>query len=186
VDSSLEPHHLFATTVALLTSQTSDGRRSVMACEWTMNVSWRPLRIMSLVHSSDFSHELITASGEFGVNLCSDTQAELSHIAGSSSGRDVDKLADPAFVAAIYPAARIRAPMMRGCVLSAECILERCIEFGEYTAFVGRAVAVRANPQANPLLYHRARYFGMGAAIPKPLLLPLPLGEGRGEGGVIG
>jgi flavin reductase (DIM6/NTAB) family NADH-FMN oxidoreductase RutF len=165
---ALEPHRLFATTVALVTSQVEGGPPNVMACEWTMNVCWRPLKIMCVVHSSDLSHELIAASGEFGVNLCADNQAGLSHVAGSSTGRSMDKLSDLAFARAMYRASRIRAPMIRGCILNAECVVEQTVELGEYTGFVGHAVAVRMNPHLSPLVYHRGRYFEVGSAIAKP------------------
>jgi flavin reductase (DIM6/NTAB) family NADH-FMN oxidoreductase RutF len=164
----LEPRQLFATTVALLTSQVDGGLPNVMACEWTLNVCWRPLKIMCVVHSADLSHELISASGEFGMNLCADTQATLSHVAGSMTGRSLDKLADLAFAHATYPASRIRAPMIRGCVLNAECRVEQTVALGEYTGFVGRAVAMRVNPRLSPLVYHRGRYFELGSAIAKP------------------
>ncbi len=164
----LEPHRLFATTVALLTSQVDGGPPNVMACEWTMNVCWQPLKIMCVVHSSDLSHELIATSREFGVNLCADTQATLSHVAGSRTGRGLDKLSDHVFAHALYPAARIRAPMILGCVLNAECVVEQTVALGDYTGFVGRAVAVRMDPNLSPLVYHRGRYFEVGSPIARP------------------
>lgn len=163
---SLELFRYFATTVALITSQ-ADGRANVMACEWTMNCSYRPLRVMSLVNRKDLTHELITQSGEFGVNLCSQSQAALSAYAGNVSGRAGPKLEHELFEGLLYPAKRIGAPMVRGCVLNAECVVEQTIEIGNHTAFVGRAVAARLNPKLLPLLYHQGTYFGLGEQLRK-------------------
>jgi flavin reductase (DIM6/NTAB) family NADH-FMN oxidoreductase RutF len=140
-----------------------------MACEWTMNVSWEPLLIVSLVYHEELTHQIISESNEFGVNLCSEQQAHLSHFAGSISGRECDKLADPVFSGITYPAAKIQAPMIHGCVLNAECVVEQAMEIGEYTAFVGRVVTCRVDPSLRPLLYHLGQYFLLGNSVTKQL-----------------
>lgn len=161
-------HRFFATTVALITSYVEGKGSNVMACEWTMNVSYHPLRIMSLIEHDTLSHELIVASGEFGVNLSSVDQASLSHFAGSNHGRDVPKLEQPIFAGKVYPAKKIKAPMLRGCLLSLECVVEQTVEIGRHTGFIGRAVAGRVNRDVAPLLYHQGQYFRLGEVIPKP------------------
>jgi flavin reductase (DIM6/NTAB) family NADH-FMN oxidoreductase RutF len=166
--SPLPIHKYFATTVALITSHSEERGSNVMACEWTMNVSWKPLRIMSVIDRNDLTNELIRARGEFGVNLCSDQQASLSNFVGNISGREIDKLASPLFSERVYPATRINVPMIRGCFLNAECVVEQTIEIGESTAFIGRALAVRINRKLRPLLYHQGMYFHLGEQIAKP------------------
>ncbi len=161
-------YQYFATTVNLLTSCNDEGKANIMACEWTMNVSFEPLKVMCLVHIDNLTHAYITSTREFGVNLCSDTQASLANFAGDVSGRDVDKLADTCFAGIVYSATRIKPPMISGCLLNVECILEEVLEIGEYTAFVGLSVAIHANPQVQPLFYHRGKYFGLGSHIAKP------------------
>jgi flavin reductase (DIM6/NTAB) family NADH-FMN oxidoreductase RutF len=158
----------FATTVALITSYAEGKGANVMACEWTLNVSYQPLRVLSVIERGDYTHELITASGQFGVNLCSSGQAALSHLAGSASGRDGAKLAHPLFADRTYSARRLSMPMLRGCVLNAECVVEQTFEIGAHTGFIGRAVAARVNPRLRPLLYHQSRYFELGELISKP------------------
>lgn len=160
MSDGVPPHRLFATTVALITSR-HGGRPNVMACEWTMTVGWHPVRIMAVVHRDELTHELISASGEFGVNLCSEDQASLSSLAGSVTGRLYDKLADPLFAGLAYPAEQIAAPMIEGCVLNAECEVEQAIEIGDYTAFIGRVLAMRGDPDRRSLLYREGRYFGI-------------------------
>ncbi|HEX7734150.1 MAG TPA: flavin reductase family protein [Ktedonobacteraceae bacterium] len=161
-------YRYFASTVALITSQSEGQQRNVMACEWTMNVCRHPLKIMTLINKDDLTHELIMASGEFGVNLCSEEQSSLSHFAGSNTGREEDKLHNTIFNGLLYTATRIQAPMIRGCVLNAECVVEQAIDMGKHTAFIGRALAARLNPNLRPLLYHQGCYLRCGEVIPKP------------------
>ena len=157
----------FATTVALITSHNTEYGSNVMACEWTMNISWQPLRIMAVINHQEFTHGLITSNQEFGVNLCSDQQALLAHFAGTISGRDQKKLEAPIFTNLLYPGTRIKAPMIRGCLLNAECTVEQTVELGSHTAFIGRVVAVRIHPKAHPLFYHQGMFFSLGNHIPK-------------------
>jgi flavin reductase (DIM6/NTAB) family NADH-FMN oxidoreductase RutF len=70
------------TTVALVTAAAGD-RQNVMACEWAMMASSSPLCFVISVHPSHLTHDLIEASGQFGLSFCSDKQARLSNISGS-------------------------------------------------------------------------------------------------------
>lgn len=164
---SLPIYKYFASTVTLITSQGETGCSNVMTCEWTMNVSHRPFLIMSIINKKDLTYELIISSKEFGVNVCSDKQHVLARLAGNHSGREYDKMNDPVIMEALTSASRIKAPMIRGCLLNAECVVEQMIDFNTHTAFIGRAVAARYNPKLRPLLYHQGRFAYFGEWIPK-------------------
>ena len=75
---------------------------------------------------------------------------------------------NPALAGKTYPGRKIKAPMLRDCVLNLECVVEKTIPMGDYTGFVGRAVAGRSNSSATPLVYFQGKYFRMGDLIPKP------------------
>jgi flavin reductase (DIM6/NTAB) family NADH-FMN oxidoreductase RutF len=162
------PYHSFATTVTLITAY-YESQPNVMTCEWTMIVCREPLRIMMVIKKSDLTHELVERSREFGVNVCSDQQSALSHLAGSSSGKQSHKLAHPLFLNMTYQAETIHVPMIRDCVLNAECVVERTIDMDEYTAFVGLARRVTTNAEFTPLLYYQGRYARLGDWLPRPL-----------------
>lgn len=164
----LPVHKYFASTVTLVTSQSETGHANVMACEWTTNICHKPLLIMSVVHKDDLTHELLLSSKEFGVNVCSDQQSALVRLAGNYSGHAYDKMSDPLMAEALVPASRIKAPMIRGCLLNIECILEQTLDMNTHTAFIGRAIAARCNPKLRPLIYHQGRFAYFGEWIPKP------------------
>lgn len=158
-------HKYFASSITLITSAAPGRTPNVMACEWTMNVSYQPLLVLALVERADYTHELITASGEFGVNRCSSAQTGLVDFAGRNTGWKVDKLDAPEFAGLVYQGKKISAPMIKGCVLNLECVVEQTTEIGDYTAFVGRAVAARRDDEADPLVYFRGKYFHLGDAV---------------------
>src|SRR5438477_125172 len=156
--------HETATMVAMVTTA-HDGRENVMACEWAMMVSTNPMRFVVSIGPQHATHDLIEAAGEFGLNFCADTQARLSHVSGSYSLNDTNKweLADfPTYVAK-----KIRAPMIEGCVVNAECRLISTQPLGDHTLFVGEALWARSDSDRNPLFYHGGKYFFLGAQIPK-------------------
>jgi flavin reductase (DIM6/NTAB) family NADH-FMN oxidoreductase RutF len=161
-------YQYFASTVNLLTSCNREGKLNVMACEWTMNVSFDPFKILCVVGVESLTHSYITESKEFGVNLCADTQASLSKFVGNVSGREVDKLSDPCFAGLVYASTHIKPPLIRGCLLNAECVVEEIFPMGEYTGFLGLSLAATVDTEAKPLFYHKRTYFQLGAQIPKP------------------
>src|SRR5215813_13192447 len=126
-------YQYFAMTVNLLTSCNREGKVDVMACEWTMNVSFDPFKILCVVGTDKLTHDYITESKEFGVNLCADTQASLSNFVGNISGRDIDKLSETYFAGLVYASTHIQPPLIRGCILNAECVVEAVFPMGEYT-----------------------------------------------------
>ncbi|HZU77180.1 MAG TPA: flavin reductase family protein [Dehalococcoidia bacterium] len=154
-----------ATTVALITSA-ADGREDVMACEWAMMISASPLRFAIAVWPGHATHELIERSGEFGLSLCSDEQARLSHVSGSYSLHQVNKweLAD----FETYPACRIGAPMIAGCALNVECrVVATLPSDAAHTLFIGEALWARYDPEKRPLIYHGGKYWYLGPQVPK-------------------
>ncbi|KAA3644675.1 MAG: flavin reductase [Chloroflexi bacterium] len=162
----LAPHKYLASIVELITSQhESWPRPNVMACEWTFNIGWHPMTFLILVHKGNLTHDLIKASGEFGVNIAANQQAALSNLAGGQSGREVDKLTDDLFAKNLYAAKSIQAPLIRGCVLNAECHVQRTIDFDEYTGFVGVAMEIEIHPQQDLLLYTKGAYYHVGEKV---------------------
>jgi flavin reductase (DIM6/NTAB) family NADH-FMN oxidoreductase RutF len=156
--------HQTTSTVTLLTSA-ADDRENVMACEWTMMVSFNPMRFVISISPDNVTHEFIDKTQEFGLNFCSDQQAKLSHTAGSHSLRDVNKWELAGFQK--YPAKKIKAPMIEGCILNVECKVVQKITFEAHTLFVGEALWAKYDPEKKPILYYKGKYWHLGANVPK-------------------
>ncbi len=152
------------TGVALITSIGKKGP-NVMSAEWTFQVSSRPMRLITLVHRGDATHDNILETREFGVNFASDNQAALASLAGAYTGREVNKLSSQLFQT--YPAKRIQAPMVAGCFLNAECRLLETFETGDHTMFLGEVLEVASDPNKGPLLYSQRRYWQRGQQVAK-------------------
>ena len=153
----------FTTGVAGITTLGRDGP-NIMSAEWTYHVSYNPFLISVLIDPREVSHQLIEETKEFGVNLWAEDQAHVSSAAGNHSMKDVRKLPNPIFKT--YQATYIKAPMIEGCILNAECRLVTSYSIGDHTMFVGAVLVARYDPNKKPLVLRGASgYHELGPGI---------------------
>lgn len=104
---------------ATLVTSKADGRANVMAAAW---VSPLDSALVSAVISNDsLTRELIERSGEFALSLPTVGLVDAVYRSGSLSGRDGDKFAAAGL--ATFPASKVAAPLIEGCVGWLECRL---------------------------------------------------------------
>lgn len=150
-----EAFRRFTTTVGLITTHGSRGP-NVMAAEWTFNISYRPFLISVHVGPEQATHEAIVESGEFGVNLVAEDQVLAMGFAGHFSKYDTDKLSSEVFET--YPAKKIKAPMIKGCLLNAECRLVQRVPMGDHVAFVGEVIEFSVDGEKSPVVLHQGAH----------------------------
>ena len=155
----------YTSTVALVTSS-YEGTRNVMSAEWSLRVSLDPYLVAVFVGYERGSYGLIRSSGEFGLNYCSDDQAQLSHIAGGHSISDGDdKLLMADFRA--FKGSVIGAPLIDGCIMNLECRVIDEFTTGDHAEFVGEVVNAFYDEEKRPLVYHGGEYYGLGEPLRK-------------------
>ena len=150
-----DAYRAFTTACALVTTNGPRGP-NVMAAEWTFNVSYEPFLIAVHIDPENATHDEILASGEFGVNVASENQVAAIGFAGHRSKRTTDKLSSEIFET--YPGKRIRAPMLRGALLNAECRLVQHLPVGDHTLFVGEVLEFTVDPSKAPLVLHQGSH----------------------------
>ena len=158
----------FITNVGLVTTSGPFGD-NIMAAEWTHQVSYSPGLIVVCVGRNKATEANIHKSKEFGVSLAAVDQAGLSHIAGNSSGKTVDKVAllkELGFK--FFPAKQIKVLLVKEAVLNVECRLVKEMVLGDHTMFVGEVLQTTLNASKEPLAYHKTRYWKLGEPLPKP------------------
>lgn len=160
--------HAFITNVGIITTTGPIGPNA-MAAEWTHQISYSPgLIAVAISNHNHATAENIRATKEFGVNLASTEQNIASSISGSSTGKDVDKIAvlkELGF--AFYTGKQITAPMLNEAALNVECKLVHEIKLGSHTLFVGEAVEVQVGAK-EPLAFHAGKYWRLNTPIQKP------------------
>ena len=155
------------TTVAFVTTEW-EGKQNVMACEWVIQTRRSPPQFLIVLGKKKMTAEFILKSKEFGLTYVSDEQAPLSHLAGSYSGYDLDKIATNKFQ--IRPGKVIKAPIVENGMLAVECKVNQIIENDERYVIIGDVVNAEYRDDKNPIIYHNGKYYKLGENIPKTVL----------------
>ena len=161
---------------ALITSISEDGRPNIITLGEVFNVSIRsPVIVGIAIAKPRYSHELITATREYVVNLPTAAMVEAVDLCGTISGRDVDKFAE--FGLTPVPAEKVRPPLIAECPVSIECRVIGIQEIGDHDLFLGEAVAEHVAEDAldddgrivvgklDALCYLHGEYWSCGAKL---------------------
>lgn len=145
----------FATGVTLVTVRDGEELRCITANSFTSVSLEPPLVLVCLDNRTSTSH-LIQKAGRFAVNILSQGQQEVSNrFAGKWDMRNGHPLDDLQW----EPAPVSGAPLLAGAIGHVDCTLERTVEAGDHTIFIGRVHGVDcSNTEAEPLMYYRGKY----------------------------
>ncbi|RTL50461.1 MAG: flavin reductase family protein [Rhodocyclaceae bacterium] len=129
-----------------LVSSAHGDRSNVMAASWAMALDFDPAKVAVVVDKSTLTRQLIEASGEFALNIPSRRIAPETLKVGTLSGKDGDKWAAAGLES--FPAERITAPLVAGCVGWLECrIIPEPHNQQRYDLFLAEVVAAWADPR---------------------------------------
>ncbi len=148
------------TSVSMITSNGSEGQ-NVMAAEWTMQISYKPMLVAVFIHEGSSTLKNILETKQFGVNVASEDQTVSVNIAGGYSRKEIDKL-DISNAFKLLKAKKLSMPLIGGCIVNAECRLVLSKNIGDHVMIVGKVVYIQHNDSKKPLMYHRGNYFKIG------------------------
>ena len=140
----LPPSTLLCPTPVVLVScadPKQPGKPDMVTAAWAGTVNSEPPMISVSLRKDRFSHGLITASGEFVVNLADEKMARALDFCGVRSGRDTDKAKETGL--SYMPANGLEtAPAVSGAPLSLCCKVRQSLELGSHDMFIGEFVSV--------------------------------------------
>lgn len=149
----------FGETVCLVSGEWK-RERNLMTAAWVIPLSSNPPLVGVAISPLRYTHQFLEKSGEFGLNILSTQQIELSQYVGTVSGREEDKFSKGLF--AVDPPRKIRAPLIAGCFATMECKLVDSFTTGDHTLFVGQVLEIKVNREKSPLLLHQGGYYRLG------------------------
>lgn len=147
------------------------GNWNAMPAIFVTPLSIDPPLVGVAVHPARHTHDMITFSEEFALNIPS---LELLHhvqYLGSVSGKELNKLELTRLPT--FRARRVEAPLLEGCLGWIECGVHDAFRIGDHTLFVGKVVAVSAekeafgetwlldDPEQKPLHYLGVNYYAL-------------------------
>lgn len=142
----------FATGVTVLTTRDAGGNPVGMTASSLVSVSLEPPLISVCVDVSAEMHRVLSASGDFVVNVLAAGQQQLSE-------RFANMPAERRFEDVAWRRTSSGLIVLEGVLAHIEC--QRFAEYplGDHTLFVGRVTGGAAS-DGEPLLYFRSRYGG--------------------------
>ena len=130
--------------VVMITSAAGE-RCNVMSAAWVAPLDFDPPKVMVVIDKKAYTRELVEASGEFVLNIPCRAIAAKVITAGSSSGRDGDKLANIGLATA--KASQVGAPLLDECVAWLECkVIPEPANAQKYDLLIAEVVAASADP----------------------------------------
>lgn len=128
----------------VLVSARHAGRANVMAAAWCMPLDFDPPKVAVVLDKATLTRELLEGSGHFALAVPCAAQVDLVQRLGSTTGREVDKFAQPDLQLLDEPAAL--APLVTGCVAWLDCVrLPEPATEARYDLFLGEVRAAWAD-----------------------------------------
>jgi flavin reductase (DIM6/NTAB) family NADH-FMN oxidoreductase RutF len=143
----------FATGLTIVTGMTEDGPVG-FTCQSFSSLSLDPPLVLLCVSNTSSTWPRIRATGLFCINVLAAHQQQLSTKFARSRS---DKFSGVEF--GLSPNG---SPILLGTAAWIECALEAEHKSGDHTIVVGAVLNLAADHGADPLLFHRGGYSGVG------------------------
>jgi len=143
----------FATGVNVITTRGEDHLYGMTANAFS-SVSLDPPLVLVCIASRSEGSEMIGRNGVFAVNVLSAEQEALSRFfASKERPRGLD-----AFRGVDHHEAVTGSPLLTGAVGYLDCRLAATHDAGDHLLFIGEVLALGAEAEVEPLLFHAGRY----------------------------
>lgn len=143
----LNPGTLMAPVPAVMVSCGGHGREgepgekpNIITIAWTGIINSDPPMTYISVRRERFSHEIISKTREFVINLTTEDLAFATDWCGVKSGRDFDKFKEQNLTAS--PSQVVRCPQIAESPVSLECQVTDVIELGSHDMFLANIVSI--------------------------------------------
>jgi flavin reductase (DIM6/NTAB) family NADH-FMN oxidoreductase RutF len=115
-----------------------NGRVNFMALDWLTRVNFKPAMLGICVNKINASHEAISDTGEFSVNLPASDMLEETDYTGLVSGKRTDKSG----LFEVYYGELKSAPLIERCPISIECKVTQTVDLPTNSFFIAEIVNI--------------------------------------------
>ena len=130
--------YLYPRLTVIVTSGSIE-KPNALTIAWSTPLSSKPPLIGIMITKNRYSHEIISRTKNFVINIPEITQIEGCFYIGSISGRnEPDKISKAGFT--IENSEKISTPRIKECKINIECKLDQIIPIGDHDMFIGEVV----------------------------------------------
>lgn len=151
----------------------NEGEYNITTVAWTGTVCSDPPMCYISLRKDRHSHQIISRTRQFVINLTTEQLAAATDWCGVKSGRDFNKFESMGLTAVKAP--DVNAPMIRESPLNIECEVVEIKELGSHDMFLSRVVGVLAEESlmrednglfdlesAGLMAYSHGKYYSLG------------------------
>lgn len=142
---TLDPCTMLAPVPAVMVScqgVNPEDRPNIVTVAWAGTVNSDPPMVSVSLRKERLSHSLISASGEFVVNLVDEARCHALDFCGVRSGRETNKFAACGLTPLPVPGLD-HAPAVAECPAFLACKVRQIVELGSHDLFLGQVVGVQ-------------------------------------------
>lgn len=138
-----KPGTMLAPVPPALISCGTVEKPNMMTAAWTGIIASDPALTYVSIRPSRYSHELISKSGEFVINLTNLPLVKAADWCGVKSGRNIDKFKEMGLTA--EACSEIKAPQIKEAPVSLECKVIDVKSYGTHDMFLAEIAAVNVD-----------------------------------------
>ena len=166
---------LLSPVPAVLVTCADKERQNVCTIAWTGILNTKPPKTYISVRPTRLTHEIITKSREFCINLPSSKLVRIVDLCGVKGGRDMDKM--KLLDINSEECVKIACPSIAECPVSIECRVTDVVPLGSHDMFIADIVSVGVDERlldqngrlrlekAGLFAYSHGSYFALGKKI---------------------
>lgn len=173
-----KPGNLLAPVpVVMVSSGRLNEKPNIVTIAWAGTVCSDPVMVSISVRPSRYSHEIISETGEFVINLVNRKLTAATDYCGVRSGRDVDKFKEMGLTP--LPSQHIAAVGIAESPVNLECKVTQVIALGSHDLFLAEVLGVTVDEayldeqgrldlgSADLVAYSHGEYYALGDLIGK-------------------
>lgn len=167
---------LYPLPAVLVSCGAAPEEYNMLTVAWTGTVCSEPPMCSVSIRPSRHSYDIIRRTGEFVINLTTESLARAADWCGVRSGRDFDKFREMGLTPG--PALHVAAPIIVESPVNIECRVRQVVPLGSHDMFIAEVVGVQVDAayidpdsgrfcleRACPIVYSHGEYFALGRAL---------------------
>lgn len=166
---------VYPVPAVMVTVADKEGKSNILTIAWTGTVCTNPPMVYISVRPDRYSYELLKETGEFVINLTTESLTYATDYCGVKSGRDTDKWVDTGLTP--VPASVVNVPLIGESPVNIECRVTEIKELGSHHMFLAEVVAVEVDEtyidesgkfhlqKSRPIVYSHGEYYGLSGLL---------------------
>ena len=131
---------LYPLPAVMVSCQREGEKPNIITLAWVGTVNSDPPMVSISVRPERYSYNIIKETGEFVINLTTESLVKATDYCGVRSGKDVDKFAEMNLTPCVSK--EVKAPGIAESPVCMECKVKQEIPLGSHTMFIAEVLAV--------------------------------------------